>query len=281
MSRKVANRWVIVGAGAFVLAGVGSAGAWAISSGNDSSAMQYAPGLGSLPQAANQGAAIAQTVRGLDASIIGDIRLGPPPSKKYPDALWMYATVHGQDHGRGDYLPAMWEADLAQGAIADRLANGQGDLAQVIVGSTVSLDTGDPSNLEDLGGGAGDVAAGQVFAAQAAGESDGQIIDDVSAALAADGLTVQKVRVLHPLGPAVYIRATTQDVASIKGDFNSLLSSVQGNGRFEGVYLEIDGGDGTPIMKSADAYRAGAGAVWFAPGIDEVLNIGHGGHPTG
>lgn len=264
---------------ALLVAGVGAASASGVLDGSGSTPMSYAPSTGDITQAPDPTSAERMVLQGLDQSLFESVSFDDPPSPKYRPGLWMYVTMRGTTVSDGNYLPTLWQAELAQGAIADHLSAGVTNLADVIEGSTILLDTGDGAAPREIGGGAGDVAAGQIFGAQSSQASDATISTHVKSALEGVGLSPQEVRVLHPLGAAVYIRASIDDPSKIQGQFDSILNSVQAGGEYEGIYLEIEASDGTPLVRSANAYRIGAGSVWFAPGNDELLNINHGGKP--
>jgi hypothetical protein len=228
--------------------------------------------------------AVAATLDGLDRDLFAELRVGNPGCTDSCDGSWVFASVRlapGEVAGVGGAaLPSLWQADLAQGAIAERIAGDAVDLRDVISGSDVTLRF-DDGTTEDLGGGAGDIQPGQLFAAQATGESDSSIVADVQTALREYGLAPTTVRVLHPLGPAVYAQARVDDVSTIRGDWSAIQSAILGDPfRYEGLYLEIDGSDGHALARGATSYRSGSGMVWFEPGMDSVLGIAHGGVPT-
>lgn len=228
----------------------------------------------------DEDSAISDTLAGLDSSYFTSLRLGPPQGDGVAQGLWLYATLRGDSAEAGSGVRFGWEADLAQGAIAERLAGDRPDLGEVITGSVETLVLPDGSQA-NLGGGAGNITAGQRFGAQESGATDEQITASVSNTLEEFGLTPQTVRVLRPLGPAVYAVATIDDVKSLAGKFETLRSAILGSPyQYEGLYLEIDQVDGTPLVRAGTAYRSGAGTLWFAPGIDEVLGLAHGGTPT-
>jgi hypothetical protein len=228
--------------------------------------------------------AVAATLDGLDRDLFADLYLGNPRCTDSCDGSWVFASVRlapGEAAGVGGAaLPSLWQADLAQGAIAERIAGDAFDLHDVVSGSDVTLRFED-GTTEDLGGGAGDIQPGQLFAAQATGESDTSIVADVETALREYGLAPTTVRVLHPLGPAVYAQARVEDVNTIGGDWSAIQSAILGDPyRYEGLYLEIDGLDGQALARGATSYRSGSGRVWFEPGMDSVLGIAHGAAPT-
>ncbi|MCW2780007.1 MAG: hypothetical protein JWR35_456 [Marmoricola sp.] len=237
----------------------------------------YASTVGKIAPAADLPAAVRAALNGLDRGDFVKVSFDKPPAFDNRPGWWMYATVKGTSTSKGEYLSAVWEAELAQGGVADRLAGGKSNLADVIVGSSIWVDTGGGHKPEVLGGGAGDVAAGQIFGSQASDESDASIRKRVKMTLRAYGLRPKRVRVLHPLGPAVYATATVNDPTILRGKWTALGISLDANAAYEGIYLEIDKPDGTPLVRASHAYRTGSSSVWFAPGYDELLGINHGG----
>jgi hypothetical protein len=222
--------------------------------------------------------AIDSAIGGLDSSAFVDYRLSDDPPETYSPSSgqWWYATVSGPTDRDGATLKMDWEAALAQGSIAEQISGDVCDLHWVIRGSSVEFQL--PSGAtRDLGGGAGDIAPDQLFAAQASNSTDEEIVQEVGDALAQYPLTVEDIDVLHPLGPAVAVVATVEEAGDIKGKFEAIRSAVLGDPlRFEGLYLEIDTPDGKPLVRTGASYRSGAGMVWFAPGMDSVLGIAHG-----
>lgn len=111
----------------------------------------------------------------------------------------------------------MWESDLLQGAVAERLASADDDLATIISGATVTRS--DPS-APSLPCGAGDILSGQTFGS--AKSSDDQIANDVHNTLATYGLTPSEVRVLRAYEPAVLARVTVEPAAGLAGKFDAI-----------------------------------------------------------
>jgi hypothetical protein len=177
----------------------------------------------------------------------------------------------------GAAVSAQWEADLAQGAVADRIAvDGATDLADVIAGSSVTLELPD-GTTEDLGGGAGDIRPGQLFADQDMNLGDADISQRVRGILDKFGLAAVEIRVLRPLGPAVYVVASADKASDLDGSYDAIRAAILDDPvRYEGLYLEVDLPDGTPIVRGAQALRSGAGTLWIAPGLDDAVGANHG-----
>lgn len=264
-----------------LLFALGAGAVWAHSSltgdgSQDVTPTAYTSEKASVPQATSAAEAIEATLSGLDREDFLDVHLGEAPSSDARQGSWFYAIIAAQGESTIPVSRGLWEADLAQGATADRLAGGEPNLANVIVGSTIL--SGSADQTEVVGGGVGDVEASQAFASRA--QSDAEIIEDVNRALAKYNLTPTEVQVLHPLDPAVAVRATVADADNLGGDFDSIRAWVLGDPvRYEGLYLEIDSPNGGPLVVNSVAFRSGAGRLWIAPGYDDVVGANHGGHP--
>jgi hypothetical protein len=229
-----------------------------------------------IPQSDDPQAAVEATLAGLDTSAFANIHIGTPPSREDWPGLWLYATVQDDSAGDGS-LHSIWEADVAQGIIADRLAAGSSNLADVVSGSSIEVRADDGSS-SPVTGGAGDIQTGQLF--DASGLSDDEIENAIRVTLQQYGLTATSINVLHPLGPAVSVIATVPDAKDLS-DFTIMQMALVGKPvQYEGLYIEVDLPDGSPVVRSTAAYRSGAGRLWIAPGYEDVVGVGHGGPPT-
>lgn len=223
-------------------------------------------------------AALAQSLGGVDGSLVRGISLSAPAaSSGYDHGQWLHATIAGRPSTPHQKLMrAIWEASLAQGAVADRLAGTTPNLADVIVDSTISV-RGPDGRLVEVAGGAGDVVSQQLFGAQQQRLSDAAISHRVRAELTSFGLAATGIRVLHPLGPAVSVRATITHLRALKGRFASLVNALNpSQAEFEGLYVELDSARGAPVVLASQSLRVGNGQVWFASGMDRYLGIIHG-----
>ena len=248
-----------------------------------------APGLGAVKRAASVPAAV-QDLRG-KLPAVGDLQLTAPtaeqcnrPGKELTVHLSNPNHLSISDVAASDQV---WEAYLAQGALADEidgLTGGfQKNLANVICGSSFTA-PGPDGAVEQVGDASGDVAAGEIFGAQAQNLPDAAISDQVSGALKSFGLTSESITVLRPLGPAVRVTATVSSVEDLAGKYNDLMKALTDSGKeYEGMYLEVDLPDGTPILKTGYASRVASSILWFADGVDAALGIQHMGlyHPQG
>jgi hypothetical protein len=224
-------------------------------------------------------AATAETLAGLDRGIFSRFRvLEPPPpplsSHHYRGPLWVWATIAGARDRRTHDMRGEWEARLAAGAIAERCSLGMTELQKAVAGYTARYESG-PHRFAD--GGSGYSRAGRVLGAQASGESDAEIIAGAKAVLAQYGLTPISVRVLHPLGPALLVEASTADVQAIEGKVPEIEQALHGDGgehaTYEGVYLALDGPDG-PLVRTGGATREAGGFGWSTPGFETGIQHG-------
>jgi hypothetical protein len=212
--------------------------------------------------------AIRDTLAGLDADEFVDVRLeqqasadGTPLTSVAPGML-IDIKAPAEDHGAS--IPAQWEAMVAEGAIADRIAGDAPALQDVVGNLDVTLTLPD-GTTDDVGGGTGYVTSGEVFGAQASGVGDSEIEQHVDTVLASYGLRSDRVRVLHPLGPAVWVVASTDDSSRIRGRFDELQNALLGTApdfSYEGLYLEIDNAKGEPLIRVGNALRNGGGVSW-------------------
>lgn len=238
-------------------------------------ATQYATELTNIPQAPDPQTAIDETLDGLDREVFLDAHIGAAPSPDDRQGMWFYATVKGVTDADGGYLPSVWQADLAQGAIADRLAQDETNLANVVVGSTMQFSGADGTTEAGLGG-AGDIRAGQSFAADPS-ESDASIEASISKTLDSYGLSLAKIEVFHPLDTAVSVVATAPNLGVIDGKFDEIRAALLADPvRYEGIYFEIDV-DGQPIVRASSSFRNGAGRLWLPPKYDNIVGAAHGG----
>lgn len=238
----------------------------------------YAPKIDSLRSGKDAKDDIAKVQSGLDRTVINSLRLASPPGDINRAGLWMYGTAFVADSPEDSSVLPFWEANLAQGAIADLVASRDAsNLANVVAGSTVIMADG-PRKGEALPTDASDISPGQVFKAQDGGWSDEEIAAQVETVGASFGLRTD-TRVLHPLGPAPLVVATAINLDLFNGGFDEVMSAIQGQGNYEGIFLRVQLPNGQVIAEASRSYRTGGGGLWFADGYDEVLGITHFGVP--
>lgn len=201
-------------------------------------------------------AAYDASVAGLDRQYFDDMSMTTPTEMR--QVLLVPLGVDGQGL-------AEWEADLATGATAARLTP-PGRLSRVDV-------------FEHSAG--HDVPAEEEYGYGIQGSpvstthgSDIEIVAGVEGVLRLFHLTPTTVRLLHPLGPALVVEASTDDPASIEGRMGELESALDsGHSGLEGMYLAVDGPDG-PLFRGESAHRIAEGGQWFARGFDSGIPHG-------
>lgn len=224
---------------------------------------------------ATQGAGLSwpeATSRVLGAAGMGsvvDATLGDAPRSMRSDQPWMTLHVRANPtealQGPGE-VHVTWIASLAQGAIAELHRTEQASIGDVLSGSQISVDVDDHSVQLDVG--QGYVALGQTFSATQF--SDDAITEHVTDALAKFGLQASEIRILRPLGAAVFVRVEVADDVHPSWTVDQLCDAINGTPRaYEGVYLQVEAPDGSPLLARAVAYRTGLGGTWFAPGQNE------------
>jgi hypothetical protein len=218
--------------------------------------------------------AVAVTIAGLDSTRFVSARVGESPQSQRP-GRWFYAVLATQKNAN-ERLVSSWEADLAQGAIAELVGNDESNLGDVIVGSSVSFSNADGS-LSEAEGGAGDIAAGQRFPAQTEVVSDATIRSEISRAASKFGLAVSNIQILHPLGPAPRVELTAPNATALTGRYPEIRAALFGaTPRFEGFFLAISLPDGSTVVRGSAAFRAGSGRLWVNPKYDSLIGADHG-----
>ena len=280
ISRLNERRWVLGAAGiASVLAlGVGT-WAFAQSQSSLSSNDETVPTSSVLERQAvagtdTPGKAIAAVVAGLDSSLLANVTV-----VKDTAPFGLHFELSGVTAINGGDLASVWQADLAQGAIAEHLVGTQSNLADVVGAPTLTFTGKNGTNSIPVGG-AGDISPSQAFGT--AGITDQEATKQIEVSLGEFGLTAVQVRIWHPLDRAAYVVASVPNAKALNGQFDALRQRLLGDPiAFEGLYLEVDLADGTPLVRASTAYRSGAGRLWIAPGMDDVVGAMHGSVPQG
>jgi hypothetical protein len=203
--------------------------------------------------------AYAEAVRGLDSEYFGGMEMSGP------GVLRQVLLVPDADP-RANLL-AEWEGMLAAGATAARLT----DPRQLRLVDVFEQRPGEaPPPEPDNGFGV------DLHPVQTTDDSDAEIIASVDRTLSGFGLSPVVVRVLHPLGPAVYVVATTPDEQRMRNRCNDLGEALDAHGSYDGVFLQLETAGGRVLMRTYTSTRLTAGGVWFTPGFDELCGIAHG-----
>jgi hypothetical protein len=176
-----------------------------------------------------------------------------------------------------DDVPDIWLADLAVGALGERMRTNQAVINEEIASATaVGLGSSGVQVTSNLGLGA--VRLGQVFESP----SDAALTSQVNTVAQEFGLKVSSLSILHPLESALRVTFVVPDSATIDWTIDQLRTAVVGaSPDVEGVLIELDNSAGQPLLRSGVAYRTGEGGLWFAPGQDDRFGAVHGGTPAG
>ncbi len=266
---------VSVGACLIALACAGGAIAWiARSTGEPSqfASTTDAVAIPALPPAASLKAAVAR----LDGHHIVTASIAQPPSfaEDVGDGAWVQATVEIPALRDGLDIEPLWEADLAEGVVAEQSATSS-NLRDAVAGSTFIAVLPDGKSLGRIGGGMGDVARGQVFDHQ----PDAVIRASIERQLARHGLKPLSIEILHPLDAAVAVVARADDGSDdqLAEQFTELADDLFGSPpRYEGWYLELDTANGDPIARVSASFRTGSGRTWINPRFEGLVKIVHG-----
>lgn len=174
-----------------------------------------------------------------------------------------------------DSIPEVWNAELAVGAAAQLSATTETSYGEVVSSAIVTgpNDGGVETSL-DLG--TGPVALNQAFDSP----SDADLAAHAHEVAKQFGLTVSAVQILHPLDSALDVTFTVPDDAKIDWTVDQLSDALVGaTPDVEGVFIQLNNAEGTPLLQASSAYRTGAGGLWFAPGQDGRFGATHGGMP--
>jgi hypothetical protein len=264
------SRFALIVGGALVLAMAGAAAAAVQGQGDAGKSSNLAAANASYPQQSFDDA-VKDTEGGLDADWFINVSLeqqSGADGKVDPSlAPSMRVNIKAPSKDQGGEVTAEWEAMVLEGAVADRMAGDAAHL-QDVIGNESTVITLPDGTTDDVGGGAGYVVSGERFSAETSGLSDEVIRRNVADALSKFGLTSINVRVLHPLGPAVFVTATTSqpdDVASRIDDIQNAFLGTSPDLNYEASYLEIDDAQGTPLARVGNALRNGGGISWISP----------------
>jgi hypothetical protein len=168
-----------------------------------------------------------------------------------------------------DTMYGQWQAALLAADSAELFnVSGQKVLGNVL--GSYSLSTFTPGKPATLLQGAtlGLNATGQQFLSNRL--NDAETISLVRKAAATAGCKLESVHVWHPLGKAVSARLRITNLAAFRRTGFAALnrSPLQSAAEFEGVYLVIDGPDGTELARFESTGRPMQGGQWEAPGAN-------------
>lgn len=224
---------------------------------------------------------LAVTLKSMGATNIGAAEIASPPVGSTATTPWLYATVNVPSLARGADIEPMWEADLLEGAIAER-AGTSTDLHVDFAGSTFAARLPDGTVVPDESGGMGDILRGQVFT----NDTDSSIASSMKQTLASWGYEAVSISTFHaPTGaPAVVVQVP--DAEEAVANLVPLQKALFGaEPRYIGFYLELRDASGEAIAVSSAEYRTGAGRLWIDPRWADLSGAKsfnrHGGIQTG
>lgn len=198
--------------------------------------------------------------------------LGAPPQVPgVRSGAWLHFVVAIPAEGEQTSRP-QWEADLVEGAVAERLANGSLG-AGPVVGSTTDWRLPDGSILPNMSDGMGDIVPGQNFSTA----TDAAIKADLTAELNSANLTPISIDVLHidQAAPAV-VAQTTDPSAAAKAASTTIRDLFgQNPAKYEGYYFEIRDPSGHPVLSQSASFRSGIGRSWTDPSLADVSSLDH------
>lgn len=239
----------------------------------------------------NNGLDVASVLSRLDKSAIVTASLGVPPANwsvpadakptemsrnNTNEGQWFHASIAAASKSPPDVKYAIWQAYLAQGAVAEGIADAMAAkrLSDVVVGSTFDLTLPDGTVVPNVDGGTGWVdAAGAYYSA-----SNEDLEQRVRELATKYGLTIEQIRIFSPLKAAVAITATVADKAKAAGNVGAFIYDMDNPTPIEGIYLEIRVNNETVCVQMGDQ-RVGVGSSWVKPGF-EYLDTPHGGTPS-
>ncbi|MGI8522056.1 MAG: hypothetical protein ACR2K3_01915 [Nocardioides sp.] len=90
----------------------------------------------------------------------------------------------------------------------------------------------------------------------------------VNEALAGLGLEPDRVDVLHPLGPAISVTIAVPGGSAAGDEIDPVISALNDKpNRYEGVFIELVAPDGSPLIASGSALRAGTDTSWISGSV--------------
>jgi hypothetical protein len=194
-----------------------------------------------------------------------------PPSRERAGVPWLYVTVKVPGLADAVDIKSVWEADLLEGAVVELSAD-SANLHDALGGATFKAKLPSGEVTDDVGAGMGDVARGQQFArAQASVE---EIRSDLSTTLAGFDLEPVSIQVLHPLGAAPAVIATSADPAQTARQYNRLVKALFGRTPvYEGYYLELRTPAGVGFVRASASFRTGAGRCWISSSYRPITTL--------
>jgi hypothetical protein len=244
---------------------------------NDPAPVQYADGVDAAPAPTgrSKAAVVADVLAQVRAPNLVSAAFVPPgtpvtdePGAKTDQTSNVLSMTVDTDGSIAGSIRSTWIAQMVAGVIADQLAaEGDGPLASIrLVGKLPN------GSAVDLGSGIGNVVTGQRFSNQ----SQNAIARQLRAKADRLGLRVLSISFVQPkqAAPALVLE-TTNPAAFVKSlESPDTWTALLGKHRnYEGWYLEVRDTNGSPVVISSSAHRAGVAQSWTRPDLDHPHTI--------
>lgn len=215
-------------------------------------------------------AALAAVQKQLGPTAVSTADITPAPLDSQRGALpWLHAVVDVPATTDGQDVEPIWEAELLEGAVAERVGSSS-DIRDGFGGATIDVRLPDGKTIPDYGGGLGDVVRGQQFS----NPSDAQIRGAAKSAAAQFSLRIDSVRVFRAAAPAPAVVVTAADPASAAANLKNIESAMFGDPpSYEGYYLAVNDTAGAPVIRASAAFRTGAGQFWIRPDLADQSSV--------
>lgn len=216
--------------------------------------------------------ALQQSLTGVDPGVILEAHFGDPPAGGAA-GRYLYETIAVPQAADGSGIQFMFQAELVEGAVAERIAT-DGRLLDSIRGIVLTGKRPDGSLIDLDVAGVGNIPSGQHFT----GGTDAALIAQTQATLIDLGLTSVQVRVLHPLGPALLVVATASNDLLTNGKLSGLNAALNPEHPCcDGYYLELRTPDGKVAARLANSRRSGSGTFWTEANVTNIqIGVAHG-----
>jgi hypothetical protein len=172
---------------------------------------------------------------------------------------------------------ALWQADLATGAVAELVNNGAPGALCNGLGSSVLTGTtaqGKPVPTIPTQEITPNAPANQHFAA--ASKSSAQIIRSVTHTVSEFGLRVASLRVIDADGPALDLAVIVPNANQLTQHLVVTLNAAFKRTDYVGVYLEFRDVSGTALVGLDESARSSSGGQWIQPGLKMGYPYAHG-----
>jgi hypothetical protein len=216
----------------------------------------------------SQSAELQDILAGVNgANVSAELGTSPATFTIPDDAAWLQVNVPSpvtaSDPVAG--TEPYWAAELVAGAFRD--ASAENKYPSVDGYSVQAPDNPVPMQSTRIDGTLGEVTVTPA--------SDSTIMDRIRTNATAAGLELESITLLHPLGPAVLVVATTQNAADFAktGTLGEIFGSITD---YDGVLLIVKDSTGPAIVTGA-ATRIQQGVFWERPDISSSSGLDGGG----